>query len=144
MLLLCESTRPFHTTHVRTSVNLSTQASCVFLTMTWKVLLISSQKYNFMYIYCDGRSTRQTQWVWRQASERLLLNRNNTIKVSKGNKVSKIKGGIWCPRCAAGCEGGAVSGRKGPGKGRSPAAARAPLRGPGREGRRLFQRLRHL
>ncbi len=37
---------------------------------------------------------------------------------------------------------GQCSGRKGPGKGRSPAAARAPLRGPGREGRWLFQRLR--
>ncbi len=96
-----------------------------------------------IYIYCDGRSTRQTQWVWRQASERLLLNRNNTIKVSKGNKVSKIKGGIWCPRRAARVvKEGQCSGRKGPGKGRSPAAARAPLRGPGREGRWLFQRLR--
>ncbi len=101
------------------------------------------KKNNPVYIYCDGRSTRQTQWVWRQASERLLLNRNNTIKVSKGNKVSKIKGGIWCPRCAARVvKEGQCSGRKGPGKGRSPAAARAPLRGPGREGRWLFQRLR--
>ncbi len=57
--------------------------------------------------------------------------------------MSKIKGGIWCPRCAARVvKEGQCSGRKGPGKGRSPAAARAPLRGPGREGRRLFQRLR--
>ncbi len=32
---------------------------------------------------------------------------------------------------------GQCSRRKGPGKGRSPAAARAPLAGPGREGRRL-------
>ncbi len=32
---------------------------------------------------------------------------------------------------------GQCSRRKGPGKGRSPAAARAPLTGPGREGRRL-------
>ncbi len=37
---------------------------------------------------------------------------------------------------------GQCSGRKGPGKGRSPAAARAPLSGPEREGRRLLQRLR--
>ncbi len=36
---------------------------------------------------------------------------------------------------------GQCSGRKGPGKGRSPAAARAPLSGPEREGRRLLQRL---
>ncbi len=36
---------------------------------------------------------------------------------------------------------GQCSGRKGPGKGRSPAAARAPLSGPEREGRRLPQRL---
>ncbi len=57
--------------------------------------------------------------------------------------MSKIKGGIWCPRCAARVvKEGQCSGRRGPGKGRSPAAARAPLRGPGREGRRLFQRLR--
>ncbi len=63
--------------------------------------------------------------------------------MSKGNKVSKIKGGIWCPCCAARVvKEGQCSGRKGPGKGRSPAAARAPLRGPGREGRWLFQRLR--
>ncbi len=33
---------------------------------------------------------------------------------------------------------GSVSGRKSPGKGRSPAAARAPLSGPEREGRRLL------
>ncbi len=36
--------------------------------------------------------------------------------------------------CCGGCEGGQCSRRKGPGKGRSPAAARAPLSGPGREG----------
>ncbi len=39
--------------------------------------------------------------------------------------------------CCGGCEGGQCSRRKGPGKGRSPAAARAPLSGPWREGRRL-------
>ncbi len=39
--------------------------------------------------------------------------------------------------CCGGYEGGQCSRRKGPGKGRSPAAARAPLSGPGREGRRL-------
>ncbi len=52
--------------------------------------------------------------------------------------MSKIKGGIWCPRCAARVvKEGQCSGRKGPGKGRSPAAARAPLRGPGREGHQI-------
>ncbi len=45
-----------------------------------------------IYIYCGGRSKRQTQWVWRQASERLLFNRNNKI-VSKGDEVSKINRG---------------------------------------------------
>ncbi len=36
--------------------------------------------------------------------------------------------GIWCPRRAARVvKEGQCSGRKGPGKGRSPAAARAPL-----------------
>ncbi len=39
--------------------------------------------------------------------------------------------------CCGGYEGGQCSRRKGPGKRRSPAAARAPLSGPGREGRRL-------
>ncbi len=39
--------------------------------------------------------------------------------------------------CCGVREGGQCSRRKGPGKGRSPAAARAPLSGPGREGRRL-------
>ncbi len=42
--------------------------------------------------HCGGRSKWQTQWVWRQASERLLLNRNNKI-VSKGDDVSKINRG---------------------------------------------------
>ncbi len=52
--------------------------------------------------------------------------------------MSKINRGIWCPRCAARVvKEGQCSGRKGPGKGRSPAAARAPLSGPEREGRRL-------
>ncbi len=37
---------------------------------------------------------------------------------------------------------GQCSGRKGPGKGRSPVAARAPLLGPGREGGGFYQRLR--
>ncbi len=35
-------------------------------------------------IYCGGKSKRQTQWVWRQASERLLFNRDNKNKMSKG------------------------------------------------------------
>ncbi len=53
--------------------------------------------------------------------------------------MSKINRGIWCPRCAARVvKEGQCSGRKGPGKGRSPAAARAPLSGPEREGRRLL------
>ncbi len=44
------------------------------------------------FIYCGRRSKRQTQWAWRQASERLLFNRNNKI-VSKGDKVSKTNRG---------------------------------------------------
>ncbi len=47
---------------------------------------------NVNITYCGGRSKRQTQWAWRQASERLLLNRNNKI-VSKGDEVSKINRG---------------------------------------------------
>ncbi len=43
-------------------------------------------------VYCGGKS-KQTQWVWRQASERLLFNRNNQNKVSKGVQVSKINRG---------------------------------------------------
>ncbi len=39
-----------------------------------------------------GGVKRQTQWVWRQASERLLFNRNNKI-VSKGDEVSKTNRG---------------------------------------------------
>ncbi len=75
---------------------------------------------------CDGRSKRQTQWAWRQASERLLFDINNKVKCPRG-KVSKINRGIWCPRRAAGfVKAGQCSRRKGPGKGRSPAAARAP------------------
>ncbi len=47
--------------------------------------------------------------------------------------------GIWCPRRAARfMKEGQCSRRKGPGKGRSPAAARAPLSGPEREGQRLL------
>ncbi len=44
-------------------------------------------------MYCGGRSKRQTQWVWRQASERLLFNRNNKIKCPKGMKCPKETGG---------------------------------------------------
>ncbi len=96
-----------------------------------------------MFECCGGKSKRQTQWVWCQASERLLFNRNNTNKVSKGENSVQNKPGIWCPRRAAGfVKEGQCSGRKGPGKGRSPAAARAPLWGPGCEGRWLLQRLR--
>ncbi len=52
--------------------------------------------------------------------------------------MSKINRGIWCPRCAARVvKEGQCSGRKGPGKGRSPVAARAPHLGPGARGRRL-------
>ncbi len=41
--------------------------------------------------------------------------------------MSKINRGIWCPRRAARVvKEGQCSGRKGPGKGRSPVAARAP------------------
>lgn len=60
------------------------------------------------------------------------------IKCPKGEQCPKQQG-IWCPRRAAGFVGvWQCSWRKGPGKGRSPAAARAPLFGPGREGRRLL------
>ncbi len=45
-----------------------------------------------IFWYCGGRSKRQTQWAWRQASERLLFNKNNKI-VSKGDEVSKINRG---------------------------------------------------
>ncbi len=78
---------------------------------------------------CGGRSKRQTQWVWRQASERLLFNRNNKI-VSKGDEVSKIKQGVWCPRRAAGfVKEGQCSRRKGPGKGaESGGRTRSPSR----------------
>ncbi len=55
--------------------------------------------YICIYVYCDGRSKRQAQWVWRQASEGLLLNRNNKIK--RGKSVQN-KQGFWCPRQAAG------------------------------------------
>ncbi len=49
-----------------------------------------------------------------------------------------FKGFKEFPRRAAGfVKEGQCSRRKGPGKGRSPAAARAPLSGPGHEGRRL-------
>ncbi len=107
--------------------------SCIFV---YVCVYVCVYMYMCIYVcmYCDGRSTRQTQWVWRQASERLLLNRNNTIKVSKGNKVSKIKGGIWCPRCAARVvKEGQCSGRKGPGKG---AESGGRTRSPPRSGAR--------
>ncbi len=74
----------------------------------------------YVCIYCGGRSKQQTQWAWRQASERLLFNRNNKI-VSKGDEVSKINRGSGVLVMLRG------SWRKGPGKGRSPVAARAPL-----------------
>ncbi len=49
--------------------------------------------------------------------------------------MSKINRGIWCPRRAVGfVKEGQCSRRKGPGKGRSPAAARAPCWGPGTRG----------
>ncbi len=40
-----------------------------------------------IYIYHGGKSKRQTQWAWRQASERLLFNINNKIKCPKGKGV---------------------------------------------------------
>uniref|UniRef100_A0A8C2G0K9 Ig-like domain-containing protein n=1 Tax=Cyprinus carpio TaxID=7962 RepID=A0A8C2G0K9_CYPCA len=87
------------------------------------------------------RSKGQTQWAWRQASERLLLTENKPkeeIKCPKGEECPKQQG-IWCPRHAAGFVWvGQCSWRKGPGKGRSPAAARAPLSGPGRKGQQLL------
>ncbi len=48
-------------------------------------IIIRILDFDFVCVYCDGRSKRQTQWVWRQASERLLFNKNNKIKVSKGD-----------------------------------------------------------
>ncbi len=62
---------------------------------------------------CGGRSKRQTQWVWRQASERLLLNRNNKIKCPKGMKCPKETGDLVSSLCCAGCEGGAVFWKEG-------------------------------
>ncbi len=98
--------------------------------------------YIYIYRYSGGKSKRQTQWAWRQASERFLFNRNNKIKCPKGKNVLN-KQGIWYLRRAAGfVKEGQCSGRKGPGKGRSLAAAHAPIWGPGREGRWLLQRLR--
>ncbi len=58
------------------------------LTTVYVCVCVYIYIYIYIYIYCGGRSKRQTQWVWRQASERLLFNRNNKI-VSKGKKVSK-------------------------------------------------------
>ncbi len=52
--------------------------------------------------------------------------------------MSKINRGIWCPhRATRIVKEEQCSGRKGPGKGRSPVAARAPHLGPGARGRRL-------
>ncbi len=57
--------------------------------------------------------------------------------------MSKINRGIWCPRrVALNVKEGQCSGRKGPGKGRSPVAARASLPGSGARGGGLSQRLR--
>ncbi len=64
-------------------------------------------------VMCGGRSKRQTQWVWRQASERLLLNRNNKIKCPKGIKCPKETGDLVSSLCCAGCEGGAVFWKEG-------------------------------
>ncbi len=83
--------------------------------------------------YCGGRSKRQTQWA--SASERLLFNRNNKIKCPKGMKWSKINRGSGVLVVLRGLwRRGQCSGRKGPGKGRSPAAAQAPLSGSGARG----------
>ncbi len=97
-------------------------------------------------ILCPGdnlKSKWRTQWVCGVRPRRGFFSTEIIkIKCPKGIIVSKING-IWCPRRAAGfVKEGQCSGRKGPGKGRSPADARAPLSGPGREGRRLLQRLR--
>ncbi len=73
-----------------------------------------------------GRSKRQTQWAWCQASERLLFNINNKIKCPKGKGVQN-KHGIWCPRHVARfVKEGQCSRRN--------CSTRAPLSGPGREG----------
>ncbi len=73
-----------------------------------------------------GRSKRQTQWAWCQASERLLFNINNKIKCPKGKGVQN-KHGIWCPCHAARfVKEGQCSRRN--------CSTRAPFSGPGREG----------
>ncbi len=64
-------------------------------------------------IYCGGRSKRQTQWAWRQASERLLFNRNNKTKCPKGMKCPKETGDLVSSLCCAGCEGGVVFWKEG-------------------------------
>ncbi len=80
-----------------------------------------------IYILWREEQTTDTVGVASGLGE-ALLNRNNKI-VSKGDEVSKITG-IWCPRRAARVvKEGQCSGRKSPGKGRSPAGrTRSPLR----------------
>ncbi len=53
---------------------------------------------HYVSIYCGGKSKRQIQWVWRQALERLLLNRNNKIecpKINRGSGVHVVLWGLW-------------------------------------------------
>ncbi len=75
----------------------------------------------------------------RQASERLLFNRNNQNKVSKGENSVQNKQGIWCLRHAAWfVKEGQYSERKGSEEGaESGSRTRSPLRSGGRGGRRL-------
>ncbi len=58
----------------------------------WQFIKIESSYYIYtVYIYSGRKSKRQTQWVWRQASERLVFNRNNKNKVSKGENSVQNK-----------------------------------------------------
>ncbi len=87
---------------------------------------------------CGGRSKRQTQWVWRQASEKLLFNKNIQNNVSKEVKVSKTNRGSGVLVVLRGLWRRGVQVRGGV---RWPHALPS-ARGPGREGWRLLQRLR--
>ncbi len=80
-----------------------------------------------MFWYCGGRSKRQTQWVWRQASERLLFKINIKIKCPKGIKCPKQTGDLVSSSCCEGCEGGAVFWKEGS-RAESGGHTRSPLR----------------
>ncbi len=78
--------------------------------------------------------TTDTVGVASGLGEAFIWQKITKYKCPRG-KVSKINRGVWCPRRAAGfVKEGQCSRRKGPGKGRSPVAARAPRWGPGARG----------